>query len=77
MFKALILHEHSALIEELDESRLPPSDVEIAVAYSSLNYKDGLVLNGLGGLVKNLPARSRHRPRRYRRSQPERPIPTR
>ena len=48
----LILHEHSALIEELDENRLPPGDVEIAVAYSSLNYKDGLVLNGLGGLVK-------------------------
>ena len=41
MFKALILHEHSALIEELDESRLPAGDVEIAVAYSSLNYKDG------------------------------------
>ena len=55
MFKALILHEHSALIEELDESRLPPGDVEIAVAYSSLNYKDGLVLNGLGGLVKTYP----------------------
>ena len=55
MFKALILHEHSALIEELDESRLPAGDVEIAVAYSSLNYKDGMILNGLGGLVKTYP----------------------
>lgn len=55
MFKALILHEHSARIEELDESRLPAGDVEIAVAYSSLNYKDGMILNGLGGLVKTYP----------------------
>ena len=55
MFKALILHGHSALIEELDESRLPAGDVEITVAYSSLNYKDGMILNGLGGLVKTYP----------------------
>lgn len=55
MFKALVLHQHSALIEELDESRLPRGDVEIAVAYSSLNYKDGMILNGLGGLVKAYP----------------------
>lgn len=55
MFKALVLHEHSALIEELEESRLPRGDVEIAVAYSSLNYKDGMILNGLGGLVKTYP----------------------
>ena len=27
----------------------------VEVAYSSLNYKDGLVLNGLGGLVKSYP----------------------
>ena len=59
MFKALVLHQQerevSAVIEELDESRLPEGEVEIDVAYSSLNYKDGLVLNGLGGLVKTYP----------------------
>ena len=59
MPKALVLHQEngtvSTTIEELDESRLPAGDVEIAVAYSSLNYKDGMILNGLGGLVKTYP----------------------
>ena len=55
MFKALVLHEHTAAVENLDESRLPAGDIEIAVAYSSLNYKDGMILNGLGGLVKTYP----------------------
>ncbi len=34
---------------------LPEGDVTVAVEYSTLNYKDGLVLNGLGGLVRNYP----------------------
>ena len=59
MFKALLLEQQekiiSATITELDESHLPEGEVEIAVEYSSLNYKDGLVLNGLGGLIKNYP----------------------
>lgn len=59
MFKALLLQQQqqtiSAAIEDLDESNLPENEVEIAVEYSSLNYKDGLVLNGLGGLVKTYP----------------------
>ncbi|MBT5801705.1 MAG: oxidoreductase, partial [Gemmatimonadetes bacterium] len=59
MFKALLLEQQggiiSATITDLDESRLPEGEVEIAIEYSSLNYKDGLVLNGLGGLVKNYP----------------------
>ena len=59
MFKALVLEQRektvSANIAELEDSRLPEGEVEIAVEYSSLNYKDGLVLNGLGGLVKNYP----------------------
>jgi acrylyl-CoA reductase (NADPH) len=59
MFKALVLEQRektvSANIAELEDSRLPEREVEIAVKYSSLNYKDGLVLNGLGGLVKNYP----------------------
>ena len=59
MFKALALVEKddaiSPAIAELEESDLPQGDVLIDVAYSSLNYKDGLVLNGLGGLVKTYP----------------------
>ena len=58
-FKGLILEESggkvAARIGELDESALPPGDVTVDVAYSTLNYKDGMVLNGLGRLVRNYP----------------------
>ncbi len=59
MFKALAMIEQddaiATAIAELEESDLPEGDVLIDVAYSSLNYKDGLVLNNLGGLVKTYP----------------------
>jgi len=42
-------------VVELDDSRLPDGDVTIAVDYSSLNYKDGLILTGRGRLVKDYP----------------------
>ena len=47
--------ETSASVVELDEDSLPDGDVLVDVDWSTLNYKDGLVLNGLGGLVKNYP----------------------
>ncbi|HEX3970470.1 MAG TPA: MDR family oxidoreductase [Stellaceae bacterium] len=58
-FKGLLLEESggkvSSKITTLDEASLPPGDVLVDVAYSTLNYKDGLVLNGLGRLVRNYP----------------------
>jgi len=42
-------------IEEVAESQLPAGDVTVAVQYSTLNYKDGLVLSGLGRLVRQYP----------------------
>ena len=58
-FKALVLREAegkvAASIERVDESALPPGEVTVAVAYSTLNYKDGLILNGLGRLVRKYP----------------------
>ena len=42
-------------ITQLDEERLPEGDVTVRVQYSTLNYKDGLILNGLGRLVRNYP----------------------
>lgn len=45
----------SAALVELDPSDLPAGDVSVAVDYSTLNYKDGLVLSGLGGLVRQYP----------------------
>lgn len=60
MFKALVLQQAgdkkvNAAVQELDESSLPEGDVTVAVEYSTVNYKDGLVVNGLGGLAKKYP----------------------
>ena len=58
--RALILNQAadrkvSGAIETLADDRLPPGDVTVAVDYSTLNYKDGLVLTTGGGLVKTWP----------------------
>jgi acrylyl-CoA reductase (NADPH) len=59
-FRALVLiqgadRKVSGAVETLDDSRLPAGDVTVAVEYSTLNYKDGLVLTSGGGLVKTWP----------------------
>ena len=59
MFKALLLEEAdgkvSATIQDLDDKQLPDGDVTVAVDYSTLNYKDGMVVKGLGRLVRDYP----------------------
>ena len=40
---------------ELDESQLPEGDVTIDVAYSTLNYKDGLAITGSSPVVRKFP----------------------
>nr|WP_205762449.1 MDR family oxidoreductase [Magnetospirillum aberrantis] len=45
----------SASVETLSADRLPPGDVTVRVDYSTLNYKDGMVLKGLGRLVRSYP----------------------
>jgi acrylyl-CoA reductase (NADPH) len=59
MFRALVLHEEGGKvvprIETLDEALLPPGEVTVAVECSTLNYKDGLILQGLGRLVRAYP----------------------
>ncbi|KDE98424.1 quinone oxidoreductase [Mycolicibacterium aromaticivorans JS19b1 = JCM 16368] len=45
----------TASIETLDASELPPGDVTIRVAYSSVNYKDALALTPRGGVVRDYP----------------------
>jgi len=59
-FRALVLSQAAdrkvaGAIETLPDDRLPSGDVTVAVAYSTLNYKDGLVLTTGGGLVKSWP----------------------
>ena len=63
MFKAILLEqtdgEVSAAIAELEDSRLPafPGEggVTVSLEYSTLNYKDAMILNGLGRLVRAYP----------------------
>ena len=58
-FNALVLHETdgkvAAAVEKVTEDRLPPGEVTVAVEYSTLNYKDGMILKGLGRLVRKYP----------------------
>ncbi len=58
-FTAILLEQDgesvNASIQTLSDERLPEGDVTIAVKYSTLNYKDGLILGGLGRLVRDYP----------------------
>lgn len=58
-FKALVLEEADGKVsqhwKELDDGDLPEGEVTIRVAYSDLNYKDGLILKGLARLVRQYP----------------------
>ena len=58
-FRALVLHEEGGKVtlrlEEVDDARLPEGEVTVAVEYSTLNYKDGMVLQGVGRLVRAYP----------------------
>jgi acrylyl-CoA reductase (NADPH) len=58
-FRALVLREAdgkvSGQIERLPETALPDGEVTVDVEYSTLNYKDGLILKGLGRLVRKYP----------------------
>jgi acrylyl-CoA reductase (NADPH) len=58
-FRALVLREANrkvtAAFETLTEADLPEGDVLVRVSHSTLNYKDGMVLNGIGRLVRDYP----------------------
>jgi acrylyl-CoA reductase (NADPH) len=58
-FRALVLHEEGGKVvprvEAVEEGRLPPGEVTVLVEYSTLNYKDGMVLQGIGRLVRQYP----------------------
>ncbi|HUE12375.1 MAG TPA: acryloyl-CoA reductase, partial [Steroidobacteraceae bacterium] len=59
MFKALVIDSNGGTVTDsmqtIDEASLPPGNVLVAVEYSTVNYKDGLVVTGAGGLVKRYP----------------------
>ena len=59
MFKALLLNQVEgkthAEVRRLNVSDLPEGEVLVDVAYSSLNYKDGLAVTGKGKIIRSFP----------------------
>ncbi len=58
-FRALVLREEGGKvvprIEAVDEALLPPGEVTVRIEFSTLNYKDGMILQDLGRLVRTYP----------------------
>ena len=58
-FRGILLEETdgkvAGSVTEIANDRLPAADVTVRVAYSTVNYKDGLILGGLGRLVRQYP----------------------
>ncbi|MGA2342868.1 MAG: MDR family oxidoreductase [Steroidobacteraceae bacterium] len=59
MFQALVVDNNggtvTASMQTVSEASLPAGNVLVGVDYSTVNYKDGLVVTGAGGLVKRYP----------------------
>jgi len=59
MFSAILIEKddtgNRTHITRLDESQLPPGDVTVRVACSTLNYKDALAITGKGPVVRKFP----------------------
>ena len=59
MFKALVIDKddagYRAGIRDVDDSALPAGDVTVRVAYSTVNYKDGLAITGKAPVVRKFP----------------------
>ena len=58
-FRALVLDEKDGKVvpsfKAVSDADLPPGDVTVAITHSTLNYKDGLILAGLGRIVRKYP----------------------
>ncbi|MCG9729489.1 oxidoreductase [Shewanella sp. Isolate13] len=59
MFNALVLTQEEkktlANIRQITEADLPEGEVLVDVSCSSLNYKDGLAVTGVGKIIRNFP----------------------
>ncbi len=57
--KALVLTQDGSevrhAIRGVPEHELPAGDTTVAISHSTLNYKDGMILRGLGRLVRKYP----------------------
>ena len=59
MFKAILLEKDDAGfragVREVDEAGLPEGDVDVGIAHSTLNFKDGLAITNRGPVVRSWP----------------------
>ena len=59
MFKGILITKgdagYQAELQTIDESVLPEGDVQVQVAWSTLNYKDGLAITGKSPVVRRFP----------------------
>lgn len=59
MFRGILIEKHesgySAALKEMEDEFLPDGDVTVRIAYSTLNYKDGLAITGGSPVVRRFP----------------------
>ncbi len=59
MFKALVIEKddagYRAGVKSVDDNALPDGEVTVNVAYSTINYKDGLAITGKAPVVRKFP----------------------
>ncbi len=59
MFSAIVIDKTDAgqtvAVHSIDEAQLPEGDVSIDVAYSTINFKDGLAITGSSPVVRKFP----------------------
>ncbi|MCF8179510.1 MAG: oxidoreductase [Sulfuritalea sp.] len=59
MFTAILIEKdadgYHAGLTQLDPTQLPEGDVKVRVAYSSMNFKDGLAITGKSPVVRSFP----------------------
>jgi acrylyl-CoA reductase (NADPH) len=54
-FRAVLVTKEGAAFQDLQKGQLPAGEVLVRIAYSSLNYKDGLAVTGKPGVIRNYP----------------------
>lgn len=59
MFNAIVINKddsgYRANVQPLNDDQLPEGDVTVRVAYSTLNFKDGLAITGSSPVVRKFP----------------------
>lgn len=59
MFNGILIEKdeqgYRANLQQINEEQLPPGDVTVRVAYSTLNFKDGLAITGSSPVVRSFP----------------------